>query len=162
MPVMPGAMGITQRYDLTTATWWSTRVRKAWAAALSALSAPRYSKFIVACEFVGVTAVLPYCLMLLRRCQYCGTGSGLPADDGHWKLPADKRFKVRVLIPCYKVRPPPSRPTSSRLACACDNSPDTGLKLDAVTYHKGLALCACCLTCVLRGVMSHAIKPCSS
>jgi hypothetical protein len=42
--------------------------------------------------------------MLLRRCHYCGTGSGLPADDGHFKLPPDKRFKIRVLIPCYKVR----------------------------------------------------------
>jgi hypothetical protein len=83
---------------------------------MAALSACRYSKFIVACELVGVTAVLPYCLMLLRRCHYCGTGSGLPADDGHWKLPSDKRFKVRVLIPCYKVR------HTLALVC-CDRKP---------------------------------------
>lgn len=64
----------------------------------------RYSVCICVCEIVGCTAVIPYCLMLLRRCHYCGTGSGLPADDGHFKLPPEKRFKIRVLIPCYKVR----------------------------------------------------------
>lgn len=41
--------------------------------------------------------------MLLRRCTYVGSG-GLPSDDGKWKLPKHKRFVVRVLIPCYKVR----------------------------------------------------------
>jgi hypothetical protein len=63
----------------------------------------RYGAVIFACEVVGVTAVLPYCLMLLRRCIYVGT-EGLPLDDGRWKLPKDKRFTVRVLVPCYKVR----------------------------------------------------------
>jgi hypothetical protein len=58
---------------------------------------------------MGCTAVVPYCLMLLRRCHYRGSGSGLPADDGHWKLPNNKRFKIRVLVPCYKVRLTPSR-----------------------------------------------------
>jgi hypothetical protein len=62
----------------------------------------RYGAVIFACEVVGVTAVLPYCLMLLRRCTYVGSG-GLPPDDGRWKLPKDKRFTVRVLVPCYKV-----------------------------------------------------------
>jgi hypothetical protein len=52
---------------------------------------------------MGCTAVVPYCLMLVRRCHYRGTGSGLPADDGHWKLPNNKRFKIRVLVPCFKV-----------------------------------------------------------
>lgn len=60
---------------------------------------------ICVCEIVGCTAVIPYCLMLLRRCQYCGTGSGLPANNGHYRLPDSKRFKIRVLIPCYKVSP---------------------------------------------------------
>jgi hypothetical protein len=63
----------------------------------------RYGAVIFACEVVGVTAVLPYCLMLLRRCTYVGSG-GLPPDDGRYKLPKDKRFIVRVLVPCYKVR----------------------------------------------------------
>jgi hypothetical protein len=63
----------------------------------------RYGAVIFACEVVGVTAVLPYCLMLLRRCTYFGSG-GLPPDDGRYKLPKDKRFTVRVLVPCYKVR----------------------------------------------------------
>lgn len=63
----------------------------------------RYSACIFACELAGCTAVVPYCLMLLRRCHYAGTGSGLPADDGKTKLPDDKRFKIRVLVPCYKV-----------------------------------------------------------
>jgi hypothetical protein len=63
----------------------------------------RYGAVVFGCEVVGVTAVLPYCLMLLRRCCYVGQ-DGLPPDNGRWKLPKDKRFTVRVLVPCYKVR----------------------------------------------------------
>lgn len=62
----------------------------------------RYGAFVLAVEALGFTAVLPYALMLLRRCIACS--DGLPPDDGRWKLPHGKRFVVRVLIPCYKVR----------------------------------------------------------
>ncbi len=63
----------------------------------------RYGICILGVECVGFSAVLPYTLMLLRRCTYAGRG-GLPTDNGRLKLPRDKRFVVRVLIPCYKAR----------------------------------------------------------
>lgn len=61
----------------------------------------RYGAVVFACELIGFTSVVPYGLMLLRRCHY--RGEGLPLDDGKWKLPKPKRFVVRVLVPCYKV-----------------------------------------------------------
>jgi hypothetical protein len=52
-----------------------------------------------------VTAVLPYCLMLVRVTKSTW-GPGLPADDGSGSvtMPPHARFHVRVLVPCYKVR----------------------------------------------------------
>jgi hypothetical protein len=53
---------------------------------------------------VVICAVITAFLMrLMNRCTYVGFG-GQPPDDGRYKLPKDKRFIVRVLVPCYKVR----------------------------------------------------------
>lgn len=63
--------------------------------------------------------------MLLRRCRYSGSGSGLPVDDGRWRLPDGKSFRIHVLIPCYKVgcslgggTLPTAPPAKGRLASA--------------------------------------------
>jgi hypothetical protein len=54
-------------------------------------------------EFIGLTSVLPYGLMLPFFTSSSGS-RGLPIDDGRVVLPADKRFRVHILVPCYKVR----------------------------------------------------------
>jgi hypothetical protein len=62
----------------------------------------RYGIVILVAEGVGVTAVVPYALMLTRRTVSTGS-PGLPRDDGTVVLPQEKRFHVRILVPCYKV-----------------------------------------------------------
>jgi hypothetical protein len=57
---------------------------------------------ILVVEFIGLTSVLPYGLMLPFYTSSSGS-KGLPIDDGHVVLPADKRFRVHILVPCYKV-----------------------------------------------------------
>jgi hypothetical protein len=57
-------------------------------------------------EFIGLTSVLPYGLMLPFFTSSSGS-RGLPIDDGRVVLPADKRFRVHILVPCYKVSVPP-------------------------------------------------------
>jgi hypothetical protein len=58
---------------------------------------------ILVVEFIGLTSVLPYGLMLPFYTSSSGS-KGLPIDDGRVVLPADKRFRVHILVPCYKVR----------------------------------------------------------
>jgi hypothetical protein len=58
---------------------------------------------ILVVEFIGLTSVLPYGLMLPVYTASSGS-KGLPIDDGRVVLPADKRFNVHILVPCYKVR----------------------------------------------------------
>ena len=70
----------------------------------------RYGIVILVVELMGLSAVLPYGFMLFRYTASKGS-KGLPIDDGKVILPVDKRFHVRVLIPCYKVRA--SRHTAS-------------------------------------------------
>ena len=57
---------------------------------------------ILVVEFIGLTSVLPYGLMLPFYTSSSGS-KGLPIDDGCVVLPADKRFRVHILVPCYKV-----------------------------------------------------------
>ena len=57
---------------------------------------------ILVVEFIGLTSVLPYGLMLPFFTASSGS-KGLPIDDGRVVLPADKRFNVHILVPCYKV-----------------------------------------------------------
>uniref|UniRef100_A0A383V9F4 Glycosyltransferase 2-like domain-containing protein n=1 Tax=Tetradesmus obliquus TaxID=3088 RepID=A0A383V9F4_TETOB len=58
-----------------------------------------YSCCVLAVEIIGITAVIPYAAL---NCVHTHpTGSpGLPADDGFTE--PDKKFTVRVLVPCYK------------------------------------------------------------
>jgi cellulose synthase/poly-beta-1,6-N-acetylglucosamine synthase-like glycosyltransferase len=60
-----------------------------------------YGAFVFAVELMGLAAVLPYAAMLVVYTAPTGS-MGLPADDGRVILPPEKRFHVRVLIPCYK------------------------------------------------------------
>ena len=54
-------------------------------------------------EIIGLSAVVPYGFLL--PFYTASTGSrGLPLDDGRVVLPPEKRFRVHVLVPCYKVR----------------------------------------------------------
>lgn len=62
----------------------------------------RYGVLILVVEFIGLTSVLPYGLMLPFFTSSSGS-RGLPIDDGRVVLPADKRFRVHILVPCYKV-----------------------------------------------------------
>jgi hypothetical protein len=57
---------------------------------------------VLAVELVGVTAVLPYGLLLVLHTASAHT-PGLPPDNGRWLLPPEKHFSVHVLVPCYKV-----------------------------------------------------------
>lgn len=57
---------------------------------------------VLVVELIGLTAVLPYGLLL--PFHTLGSGSkGLPIDDGRVILPPEKRFRVHILVPCYKV-----------------------------------------------------------
>lgn len=62
----------------------------------------RYGWLVLGVELLGVTAVLPYGAMLVVHTESTGS-PGLPADDGSLMLPPDKRFRVHVMVPCYKV-----------------------------------------------------------
>lgn len=64
----------------------------------------RYGVLILVVEFIGLTSVLPYGLLLPFYTTSSGS-KGLPIDDGRVVLPADKRFRVHILVPCYKVGP---------------------------------------------------------
>jgi hypothetical protein len=61
-----------------------------------------YGAFVFAVELMGLASVLPYALMLVVYTAPTPQSRGLPADDGRVILPAEKRFHVRVLVPCYK------------------------------------------------------------
>jgi hypothetical protein len=61
-----------------------------------------YGAFVFAVELMGLAAVLPYAAMLVVYTRPTPGSKGLPAEDGVWILPTEKRFHVRVLIPCYK------------------------------------------------------------
>lgn len=52
---------------------------------------------------MGLTSVLPYG-MLLPFATLSSGSKGLPIDDGKVILPPEKRFRVHILVPCYKVR----------------------------------------------------------
>lgn len=69
-----------------------------------ALVVCRYGVLILVVEFIGLTSVLPYGLLLPFYTTSSGS-KGLPIDDGRVVLPADKRFRVHILVPCYKVGP---------------------------------------------------------
>ena len=69
----------------------------------ASLSRRRYGVLVLIVELIGFTAVLPYGLLLPFYTASSGS-RGLPLDDGRVVLPADKRFRVHILVPCYKVR----------------------------------------------------------
>lgn len=54
-------------------------------------------------EFLGLSSVLPYGFLLWLYTS-SSHSKGLPVDDGRVIMPPEKRFHVRVLVPCYKVR----------------------------------------------------------
>ncbi|GBF89253.1 six-hairpin glycosidase [Raphidocelis subcapitata] len=58
-----------------------------------------YSILILVVECIGMTSVVPYALLNVVHTHPSGSG-GLPADDG--LMEPDKRFTVRVMVPCYK------------------------------------------------------------
>jgi hypothetical protein len=86
--------------------WWLTSLPLGclMLAALAAVPVAccRYGIVILVVELMGLSAVLPYGFMLFRYTASKGS-KGLPIDDGKVILPVEKRFHVRVLIPCYKV-----------------------------------------------------------
>jgi hypothetical protein len=61
-----------------------------------------YGALVFAVELLGLASVLPYAAMLVVYTRPARGSRGLPADDGRVALPLDKRFHVRVLVPCYK------------------------------------------------------------
>lgn len=63
----------------------------------------RYGVLILVVEIIGLTSVVPYGMLLPFYTSSSGS-KGLPIDDGRVVLPADKRFRVHILVPCYKVR----------------------------------------------------------
>jgi hypothetical protein len=63
---------------------------------------PRWGVIVLIAETIGLTAVIPYGMMLWLRTAPSGS-RGLPVDDGRVVLPPEKRFNVHMLVPCYKV-----------------------------------------------------------
>lgn len=53
-------------------------------------------------ELIGLSAVIPYGMLLPLHTASAGS-RGLPLDDGRVVLPPEKRFRVHILVPCYKV-----------------------------------------------------------
>ncbi|KAF8062642.1 VHA-F [Scenedesmus sp. PABB004] len=60
-----------------------------------------YGVLVFVTELLGLTSVLPYGLLLPVATLPAGT-RGLPVDDGRVVLPPGKRFRVHILVPCYK------------------------------------------------------------
>lgn len=63
----------------------------------------RYGVLILVVELIGLTSVIPYGMLLPFQTLSSGS-KGLPIDDGKVILPPEKRFRVHILVPCYKVR----------------------------------------------------------
>lgn len=57
---------------------------------------------VLVVEIIGLTAVVPYGMLLPFHTLSSGS-KGLPVDDGRAILPPEKRFRVHILVPCYKV-----------------------------------------------------------
>jgi hypothetical protein len=57
---------------------------------------------VLVIELIGLTAVVPYGMLLPFHTLSSGS-KGLPVDDGRVILPPEKRFRVHILVPCYKV-----------------------------------------------------------
>jgi hypothetical protein len=87
----------------------------------------RYAVLVLVVEFIGLSAVVPYGLLLPLYTASSGS-RGLPLDDGRVVLPPGKRFRVHILVPCYKVR----ARACSRCACVC------------------VCVCGVCCMCLLR------------
>lgn len=84
-----------------------------------------YGALILAIELLGLTSVLPYALLLPVATLPSGS-RGLPVDDGRALLPPEKRFRVHILVPCYKVRHTTTQDSScSRHDCGNDSCNDS-------------------------------------
>jgi hypothetical protein len=57
---------------------------------------------VLVIEIIGLTAVVPYGMLLPFHTLSSGS-KGLPVDDGRVILPPEKRFRVHILVPCFKV-----------------------------------------------------------
>lgn len=62
----------------------------------------RYGVLILVVELIGLSSVIPYGMLLPFQTLSSGS-KGLPIDDGKVILPPEKRFRVHILVPCYKV-----------------------------------------------------------
>ncbi|WIA20938.1 hypothetical protein OEZ85_005279 [Tetradesmus obliquus] len=60
-----------------------------------------YGVLVLVVEIIGLTAVVPYGMLLPFHTLSSGS-KGLPVDDGRAILPPEKRFRVHILVPCYK------------------------------------------------------------